>query len=323
MRARQSGGGKKRPARALESPARRARRWQLGADGGRSERAERVQRAKQFEASLSALNLPLPGGVFRRCLRLFRLLEEWRGAGLTGFRTPDQAARLYFAEAFALDRFLPAGGPFVDIGSGGGTPALPLALADASRAQWTLLEPRRIAAGFLEIAASELGLTPRIRVVRRRLGDFLNRPSGRCAVFEAAAVTLRAVRLGRSEWTQLASALSPQSVVVWPTTRAARKTAAIRSGLFAEQQFPADRGVVWLGRKAAAPGGGTPFPGQQAVPRVGGGIDSPAGSPAAPRPPLPLRRTRSEDSPPIRNPSPSGSPSPSGQGRSIERPSAS
>ncbi|HEX2294413.1 MAG TPA: RsmG family class I SAM-dependent methyltransferase [Actinomycetota bacterium] len=51
---------------------------------------------------------------------------------------------------------LPAG-PCVDIGSGAGLPGIPLAIARPHR-RWTLLEPRRRRAAFLDEAVRELDL---------------------------------------------------------------------------------------------------------------------------------------------------------------------
>ena len=48
-------------------------------------------------------------------------------------------------------------GPAVDVGSGAGLPGIPLALADPARS-WTLLEPRRNRAAFLEEVVRELEL---------------------------------------------------------------------------------------------------------------------------------------------------------------------
>ena len=99
------------------------------------------------------------------------------GAGIVGFRSAEDLALHYFREALLLARLLPERGPFLDIGSGGGTPALPLAIAGGGH--WILLEPRQVSAAFLEMAADKLGLSTRVRVVRQRLKEFLRSEAGR------------------------------------------------------------------------------------------------------------------------------------------------
>lgn len=89
------------------------------------------------------------------------LLERWLEAvvatpGLTGLKDPDQARRVLLEDALAgvelVRRF---GGPIVDVGSGGGTPGIPLAVSLPDR-EVTLLEAERRKADFLERWAEKL-----------------------------------------------------------------------------------------------------------------------------------------------------------------------
>ncbi|HZO49682.1 MAG TPA: RsmG family class I SAM-dependent methyltransferase [Gaiellaceae bacterium] len=98
------------------------------------------------------------------------LLERWLAAlletpGLTALRDPGAARRVLLDDALAgagiVARF---DGPVVDVGSGGGTPGIPLAAALPGRSV-TLLEAERRKAAFLERWAAEL---PNVRVVRGR-----------------------------------------------------------------------------------------------------------------------------------------------------------
>lgn len=88
--------------------------------------------------------------------------------------------------ARALDALplLPAGSRHVlDLGSGGGLPGLPLALATPA-AQWVLLDGSVTRCRFLEEAVAELGLDTRVRVVAARAEEAGRQPDLRQS-FEA------------------------------------------------------------------------------------------------------------------------------------------
>ena len=203
--------------------------------------------AQPLADALIGLDPPVPAETVERLGVLLDLLQSWKGAGLVGFRSAEDLARHYFREALQLRSLLPDQGPYLDVGSGGGTPALPLAVAQ-SAGDWILLEPRSTSAAFLEMAAETLGLAGRVRVVRQRLKHFLSLEQARNDLARVSAVTLRAVRLQTPEWKGLASGLSAGVPVIWPTTRAARTRADLPEGLYEETLAPAERGVVWIGR---------------------------------------------------------------------------
>ncbi len=199
-----------------------------------------------LESALAGAVPPVEEAAQASLARLLALLLEWREAGITGFASSEALVRGYFEEALALRAFLPPRGPYLDVGSGGGTPALPLAVVSGA-SEWTLLEPRRTAVGFLELAIENLGITDRVRVVRCRLKNFLSQPEEWNRMRKATAVTLRAVRLRKQEWKGLAQALRPEARVIWPTSQAARERADLPSGLYEERSVPVERGIVWIG----------------------------------------------------------------------------
>jgi 16S rRNA (guanine527-N7)-methyltransferase len=86
---------------------------------------------------------------------------------LTAARTPDALVAEQFPDAFALARRLDRPARVIDIGSGGGLPAIPLALLRPELAI-DLCEPIAKKAAFLRTAIRELGLGGRtsIRVER-------------------------------------------------------------------------------------------------------------------------------------------------------------
>ena len=95
------------------------------------------------------------------------VLDRWLAAvletpGLTALRDPAEARRVLLDDALAgLELVRRFEGPIVDVGSGGGTPGIPLAASLPERAV-TLLEAERRKAEFLQRWTAEL---PNLRVI--------------------------------------------------------------------------------------------------------------------------------------------------------------
>lgn len=109
---------------------------------------------------LVALDLDLPDAVLRAIAGHVRLLVAWTGAiNLTAIREPVAVARDHVLDSLAGVPILRERGAdrFIDLGSGGGYPGLPLALAvPAQRA--LLLEPVGKKAAFLDAAVAAIGV---------------------------------------------------------------------------------------------------------------------------------------------------------------------
>jgi 16S rRNA (guanine527-N7)-methyltransferase len=125
----------------------------------------------------------------------FRLLETWnRKINLTGLNlaeaTPETIDRLLI-EPLVAARYIPAGAArMLDVGSGGGSPAIPIALARSS-ISLVMVESKTRKAVFLReaVRAVELG---RAEVAASRFEELLTRPE----LHEAHdLVTIRAVRI--------------------------------------------------------------------------------------------------------------------------------
>ncbi|HXR26496.1 MAG TPA: 16S rRNA (guanine(527)-N(7))-methyltransferase RsmG [Candidatus Baltobacteraceae bacterium] len=130
-----------------------------------------------------------------------RLLLAWTAAiNLTAVRLPERLAVLHVLDSLsAVPLLRRAVGPrprLADIGSGGGYPALPLAIV-LPASQVVLIESIGKKARFLEVASAAVGrvlgadgTAPDLHVERRR-AEALAGPDGRCGVFDV--VTVRAV----------------------------------------------------------------------------------------------------------------------------------
>ncbi len=117
--------------------------------------------------------------------RLERWLESLLAEpGLTAVRGRDEARRVHVDDALAAARLI-EDGPVVDVGSGGGSPGIPIALA-RPELHVDLLEAQRRTCAFLEEAATELA---NVRVVCARAEEH-GRGEGREAYGTAVAQAL-------------------------------------------------------------------------------------------------------------------------------------
>jgi 16S rRNA (guanine527-N7)-methyltransferase len=90
--------------------------------------------------------------------RFFELLLTWNARiNLTGARSLIELVEEHLPDSLALDRLVPNAARLVDVGSGGGLPALPLALLRPD-VTLTLVEPRAKRVAFLRTALMDLGL---------------------------------------------------------------------------------------------------------------------------------------------------------------------
>jgi len=108
--------------------------------------------------------------MLNQVCRYLRLLLVWnQSVNLTGAASLADLVCDHLPDSFALARLTPAGAQVVDVGSGGGLPAIPFAVLRPD-CMTTLVEPRAKRVAFLNAAKRELkchGVT----VIRGRIED--------------------------------------------------------------------------------------------------------------------------------------------------------
>lgn len=149
----------------------------------------------------------LPNATLQSLQALDILLTKWGTVvDLVGFKTRDERDRRYFAEALAALPWLPEKGRALDIGSGGGSPALPLAVARPALA-WTLVEANDRKALFLDEAVRTLDLDSASVVGARYESVSVETP--------VDVVTLRGVAVTDEMLEKIGAELSPGGRLLW------------------------------------------------------------------------------------------------------------
>jgi 16S rRNA (guanine527-N7)-methyltransferase len=113
-----------------------------------------------LERGLGELALALPAGAPEKLLAYLELLAKWNKTyNLTAIRDPLQAVSHHLLDSLAVLRDLPGqAGALADVGSGGGLPGIPIAIAEPAR-RVTLNDANEKKGAFLRQAVIELGLT--------------------------------------------------------------------------------------------------------------------------------------------------------------------
>ena len=110
-----------------------------------------------LETGLAELGLTLPDDAQQKLLAFRDLLLKWNKTyNLTALRDPEQAISHHLLDSLAI---LPhvGTGPLLDVGSGGGLPGIPLAIARPDLSV-SMVDTVQKKATFLQQAAIQLGL---------------------------------------------------------------------------------------------------------------------------------------------------------------------
>lgn len=135
----------------------------------------------------------------RRVARFFELLLFWnRRLNLTGAADIDELLSEHLPDSFALGSICPSESDVVDVGSGGGLPAVPFAILRPD-CRVTLVEPRAKRVAFLHAAQRAAGRE--LAVVRARADKL-----GHCTF----SVAVSRATFRPEEWLRVAVGLLPQ-----------------------------------------------------------------------------------------------------------------
>lgn len=120
-----------------------------------------------------AWSVDATNGMLDQVSRYLRILLMWnRTINLTGAVTLEELVGDHLPDSFALARLAPTGSDLVDVGSGGGLPAIPFAVLRPD-CHVTLVEPRAKRVAFLNAAKREIACGS-LEVVRGRIDDVEN-----------------------------------------------------------------------------------------------------------------------------------------------------
>jgi len=131
------------------------------------------------------------------------LLLLWNARiNLTGARSIEELVGEHFPDSLAMARLVPPGARVLDVGSGGGLPAIPFGLVRPD-VRLTLVEPRAKRGAFLRTAVRETGLVG-AEVLVERVEGIAPRP--------ADLASSRAT-FAPGEWLERARGLAPRALV--------------------------------------------------------------------------------------------------------------
>jgi 16S rRNA (guanine527-N7)-methyltransferase len=201
--------------------------------------------ARTLEGWAERFGVELSAGAREGLLAYGRLLLAWGDRiNLTAAKSREALVEEHLPDSFAiaagLNRRGASAGEIVDVGSGGGLPAIPLALLRLND-RFTLIEATGKKVAFLRTAVREMGLTDRVRVEHRRMGG----PGEETGAFDVA--TSRAM-LAPPEWMALARHLVRVGGAVFCLGTAELATPAEGLRLVDQLSYRPDRWVTELER---------------------------------------------------------------------------
>ncbi len=143
-----------------------------------------------IEEGASSLGVRLPAGAVEGLSRFaVALVERGRDRGVTSLGDPREVLRELILDALAAAPDLPTGGRIGDLGSGGGIPGVPLALARPDL-RLVLVESLGRKVSWIQEQVEVLGLGDRVEVLPIRAEDMARDPAWRGALDGVVAKAL-------------------------------------------------------------------------------------------------------------------------------------
>jgi 16S rRNA (guanine527-N7)-methyltransferase len=131
-------------------------------------------RAKLIDAigqHQSAFGIDLPENVTARLADYYELIQKHNPIlHLVGPCTPEEFATRHILESLTLLEFLPENARFADVGAGAGLPSIPCVIARADLSA-VLIESKEKKTEFLRMAAAELGLDKRAKIINKQFSE--------------------------------------------------------------------------------------------------------------------------------------------------------
>lgn len=180
-----------------------------------------MKRQSAIERVVTALR-PEAQASLPALLAFVKLVETWNAKiDLTAARTPAALADVMIADALVMadEAFVPSGAHLLDVGSGAGGPAIPLAIVRPD-VRVTMLEPLRKRVAFLRTAIGSLGLAGRVSAIDGRID--LAAP----AAPVLADVTSARATFGPAAWLAAGLVLAPRVLVLTTDDESASAHAA-------------------------------------------------------------------------------------------------
>ena len=131
-----------------------------------------VRHAEELSQGACALGVELSAGQHEQLLAYLALLIKWNKAyNLTAVRNPDEMVSRHLLDSLSVVPFVAErGASWLDVGSGGGMPGIPLAILFPER-QFTLLDSNGKKTRFLTQVKLELKLA-NLEVIHSRVEEF-------------------------------------------------------------------------------------------------------------------------------------------------------